>query len=204
MLGADVQRDVGGRLLQRLQVGVDGDELDALDLGLDHAVDGVDAGAADADHAQHRRAGVRAAPRGVVGSRARAAVRRDVPARPSGPGARACSSGMSLREGVRAGARCGAGERVGSAWSSSRLGLEAARAGGGSGAGRLLRPAACSAGGAAAASSLGDSAVLVLGPAEQRRQRALAHARPLTACHCEDLLRELAVGLRPPCRPDRT
>ena len=45
---------VGGRgALERLEVGVDGDELDALDLGLDHAVDGVDAGAADADHAQH-------------------------------------------------------------------------------------------------------------------------------------------------------
>ena len=33
---------------ERLEVGVDGDELDALDLRLDHAVDGVDAGAADA------------------------------------------------------------------------------------------------------------------------------------------------------------
>ena len=54
---ADVQRDVRGRLLQRLQVGVDRDELDALDLGLDHPVDGVDAGAADADDAQDRRAG---------------------------------------------------------------------------------------------------------------------------------------------------
>ena len=52
-LRADVQGDVGRRLLQRLQVGVDGDELDALDLGLDHAVDGVDAGPADADDAQH-------------------------------------------------------------------------------------------------------------------------------------------------------
>jgi hypothetical protein len=49
-----VHRDVGGRLLQRLHVGVDGEELDALDLGLDHAVDGVDAGAADADDAGAR------------------------------------------------------------------------------------------------------------------------------------------------------
>ena len=44
-----------GRLLERLQVGVDREELDALDLGLDHPVDRVDAGAADADDAQHRR-----------------------------------------------------------------------------------------------------------------------------------------------------
>ena len=44
------------RLLQRLQVGVDREELDALDLGLDHPVDRVDAGAADADHPQHRAA----------------------------------------------------------------------------------------------------------------------------------------------------
>ena len=54
---ADVQGLVGRRLLQRLQVGVDRDELDALDLGLDHAVDGVDAGAADADHGQDRARG---------------------------------------------------------------------------------------------------------------------------------------------------
>ena len=48
-----MQGDVGGGLLQRLQVGVDGEELDALDLRLDHAVDGVHAGAADADDADH-------------------------------------------------------------------------------------------------------------------------------------------------------
>ena len=54
---ADVQGLVGRGLLQRLQVGVDRDELDALDLGLDHAVDGVDAGAADADHGQDRARG---------------------------------------------------------------------------------------------------------------------------------------------------
>ena len=49
---------------QRLGVGVDRDELDPVDAGLDHAVDGVAAGAADADdldpgkgdwRAQHRR-----------------------------------------------------------------------------------------------------------------------------------------------------
>src|SRR5207248_3866474 len=52
-LASDVQRHVRRRLLQRLQVRVDGEELDALDLSLDHAVDGVDAGAADADYADH-------------------------------------------------------------------------------------------------------------------------------------------------------
>ncbi len=51
-LRADVERHVRRALLQRLQVRVDADELDALDLRVDHAVDGVDAGAADADHAK--------------------------------------------------------------------------------------------------------------------------------------------------------
>ena len=53
-LRADVHGDVGGALLERLQVGVDGDELDAGDAGLDHPVDRVDAAAADADDAQPR------------------------------------------------------------------------------------------------------------------------------------------------------
>ena len=53
MFGPMCSGDVGRRLLQRLQVGVDGHELDATDLGLDHAVDRVDAGTADADDAQH-------------------------------------------------------------------------------------------------------------------------------------------------------
>src|SRR5205085_2645691 len=52
-LAADVQRHVGARLLQRLHVGVDGDEVDALDAGLDHPVHRVHAGAADADDAKH-------------------------------------------------------------------------------------------------------------------------------------------------------
>ena len=41
-------------LLKGLEIGVDREELDPLDLGLDHPVDGVDAGAPDADHADHR------------------------------------------------------------------------------------------------------------------------------------------------------
>ena len=46
--------DVGVRGLQGLKVGVDRDELDPGEPGLDHPVDRVDAGAADADHAEHR------------------------------------------------------------------------------------------------------------------------------------------------------
>ena len=48
-LAADVELDVGVAHQQRLGVGVDGDELDALEPDLDHPVDGVDAAAADAD-----------------------------------------------------------------------------------------------------------------------------------------------------------
>ena len=48
-LAAHVELDVGVAHEQRLRVGVDGDELDALEADLDHAVDGVDATAADAD-----------------------------------------------------------------------------------------------------------------------------------------------------------
>ena len=48
-LAADVELDVGVAHQQRLGVGVDGDELDALEADLDHPVDGVDAAAADAD-----------------------------------------------------------------------------------------------------------------------------------------------------------
>ena len=46
---ADVDLVVRVRHQQRLRVGVDGDELDALDAGFDHAVDGVGAAAAGAD-----------------------------------------------------------------------------------------------------------------------------------------------------------
>jgi hypothetical protein len=45
----DLEVDVRGAFLQRLQVGVHGDELDPLDPGLHHAVHGVDAGAPDPD-----------------------------------------------------------------------------------------------------------------------------------------------------------
>ena len=49
-VASDVELDVGIAHQQRLRVGVDGDELDALEALLDHPVDGIDAAAADADH----------------------------------------------------------------------------------------------------------------------------------------------------------
>src|SRR5579872_1900378 len=49
-LPPDVELDVCLAHEQRLRVGVDGDELDALQTGVDHPVDGVDASATDADH----------------------------------------------------------------------------------------------------------------------------------------------------------
>ena len=48
-VATDVELDVGVAHQQRLRVGVDGDELDALQPGVDHPVDGVDAATADAD-----------------------------------------------------------------------------------------------------------------------------------------------------------
>ena len=52
-LAADVELDVRVTHQQRLRVGVDRDELDALETNLDHAVDGVDATSTDADHLDH-------------------------------------------------------------------------------------------------------------------------------------------------------
>ena len=51
---ADRELDVGVAGLQRLGVGVDGDELDAADAGVDHAADGIGAAAAGADDLDHR------------------------------------------------------------------------------------------------------------------------------------------------------
>ena len=53
-LAADVELHVGVAHQQRLGVGVDGDELDALEPGVDHAVHGVHAAAADADDLDDR------------------------------------------------------------------------------------------------------------------------------------------------------
>jgi len=49
LLVADVHGDVGDAELQRLKIGVDGHEFDPGDAGVDHPVDRVDAGPADAD-----------------------------------------------------------------------------------------------------------------------------------------------------------
>src|SRR6185436_13951530 len=53
-LVADLQLDVGIAHLERLRVRVDGDELDALQALIDHAVDGVRPAAADADDLDDR------------------------------------------------------------------------------------------------------------------------------------------------------
>ena len=53
-LAPDVELHVGVAHEQRLRVGVDGDELDALETDVDHPVDGVDAAAADADDLDDR------------------------------------------------------------------------------------------------------------------------------------------------------
>ena len=53
-VGADVDDLVRARLLERLDVRVDGDEVDSLHLRLDHAVYGVDARTAHSDHPENR------------------------------------------------------------------------------------------------------------------------------------------------------
>ena len=53
-LCADVDLHVGVAHQERLRVGIDGDELDARQARVDHAVDGVRATAADADDFDHR------------------------------------------------------------------------------------------------------------------------------------------------------
>jgi hypothetical protein len=51
---SDVELDVGVGHQQRLRVGVDGDELHALEPDLDHPVDGVDTATTDADDLDDR------------------------------------------------------------------------------------------------------------------------------------------------------
>src|SRR5262249_28713121 len=58
-LQADVQLDVGVAHEQRLGIGVDRDELDALEPDLDHPVDRVDPAAANADDLDDREVVVR-------------------------------------------------------------------------------------------------------------------------------------------------
>jgi hypothetical protein len=60
---AELQLDVRAALLQRLRIGVAADEFDAADALADHVIDRVAAGAADANHLDHRRVGLRFLPR---------------------------------------------------------------------------------------------------------------------------------------------
>jgi hypothetical protein len=53
----DRELDVGLTRLERLDVGVDGDELDSLEPGVDHAADRVRAAAAGADDLDDRQVG---------------------------------------------------------------------------------------------------------------------------------------------------
>ena len=211
-LRADVQRDVGRRLLQRLQVGVDGEELDALDLGLDHAVDGVDAGPADADDAQHGLADrLGGAPRRRLVGDARVRIAAGVL-----PGRRRLEDvvGDVRAEGVaqallrRGHVRLGRRRRVGRrAERRMRVaGLARVRW-------RRLRRAALLGGrrgrrGDATLVGLGGGALgllgRLLGLAEQVRERPLPHARALTACHGREPPSRDRDRTGRPSRPDRT
>ena len=64
-LAADVDLDRRVARAERLDVGVDGDELDLADAGVDHPVDGVEAGAADAHDLDHGEIGARVGARPV-------------------------------------------------------------------------------------------------------------------------------------------
>jgi hypothetical protein len=58
-LPPDIELHIGVAHEQRLRVGIDGDELHALEAVLDHPVDGVDSAAADADDLDDRQVVVR-------------------------------------------------------------------------------------------------------------------------------------------------
>src|SRR3546814_3218031 len=60
-LAADVELHVGVAHEQRLRGGVDGDELEALQACVDHAVDGVEAAAAEPDDLDYRQVVLRVA-----------------------------------------------------------------------------------------------------------------------------------------------
>ena len=112
-LAADLQLDARVRHRELLRVGVDRDELHSVDVGVDHALERVQAAAADADHAD----------RGQVGG---------------GLAARASASGSAGISGASAGS--GTARRRGcSAGSSSGLGLGGLASGGAGGPARPRR-----------------------------------------------------------------
>ena len=63
---SDVELHLGVAHQQRLGVGVDGDEVDALQAGVDHAVDGIDTAAADAHDLDHGQVVLGIADHGVL------------------------------------------------------------------------------------------------------------------------------------------
>ena len=206
---ADVERDVAALdCCERLQVGVDGDELDALDLGLDHAVDGVDAGAADADDAQHGAVPERRATAGGSARRRRADRR---------AAARAHRLEDVLRDVGREGgaqALLRASARRRSGWPRPRRHARGAAGvfGAGSRRGCSARPAArrrLSSRRAARAPAWrrlrrrarGPSSSVLRNRAASGPSRMLAR---LPLAIAEDLLRELRGRSGQPCRPGRT
>ena len=75
-LAADVDLHVGVAQRELLEVGVDGDELDLGEAGVDHPVDGVQTCAADAHYADDRLVGrIGRAARGAVAAAAPASAR---------------------------------------------------------------------------------------------------------------------------------
>jgi hypothetical protein len=62
----DLDLDIGQIAFEHLEIGVDGDELHTAQAGLDHAVDGIAAGAADADDLDPRGAGLTGCVEGEV------------------------------------------------------------------------------------------------------------------------------------------
>ena len=209
---ADVQRLVRGRLLKRLQVGVDRQELDPLDLGLDHPVDGVDAGATDADDSQHRSARPARSTRGRgrigtrvhIGGRLGRATRRRLLARRRVEHV----SGMSDENAWR---RRSCGRRdAGAALVDleARAGARASRPAGRAAAAGLdwgrSTGAAGSARPASACLRLAGRGVVLGGLAEQICERPLSHARALTGCHLRGPPWRAACRRVRPDRPDRT
>ena len=154
LLVADVDGDVGDAELQRLKIGVDRHELDPGDAGVDHPVDRVDAGAADADDFDHRL--VRLARAGRLVGGLLAAVARGLAGSPRASTARARLLGedpfQALGGGLGATPAARRGSGSGGAASSARLAARRPRRGGGlarAGLRRRLPRAASEAGGLA-------------------------------------------------------
>ena len=197
--GAQMHGHVGQRLLERLKVGVDRHELDAGDAGLDHAVDRVHAGAADADHADHGRvrAGVLEAAR-VVGLVAAVHGRRGLSVLGEDPGQALLGAGRGRAlgdrvvvldvEDRRAGGRCALGLGLARRGLVARARARAPRARARQASSRVSSSRSL----VAARRQRGRLGRILgsLGRAEEVREWPLPHACPLTSRH----------GSRPPWR----